>query len=735
MAQNFSSQPRWLIGKEGALKKLYKRASKDSKIKYQPYEDDKGRAIRRIEKFTPLQKESFKLGKKEVNNPKYQEIFNDSVGLVKNASQRSVTPQLQPYLDRSTQDPTQNINQYMNPYNRQVTEEIGRLGSRNLLENILPNVRDKFINAGQYGSSGHQDLTNRAIRDTQEGVSRAQGEALQSGFNNALQTSVGQQERNLQAGSLFGQNEGRDIERQLVGGEALQQIGNKQQDQRLQSTGFLNQLGGQQQNQGQQGRNIEYQNFQNQANHPFFQTARLNEITRGLPVNTQQFSSNYTPTPPQPSAYTQGAGLLAGGIGAYLNRPPQYAHGGHVEEEGAMEVAVPPPMDFTIPEPIHHELPRVGHLRHYAEGGAVPKNPIQLGVNDAMDTSEIQEMRNHARKLQQPQGDPFWGAVSRAGFALAASKNPNTLGAVGEAGQAGLDEYNAQNVQQGNREHGAAKILSLIDKTKRWQQEKDRTHELSLNKFEHQKAHDSQVAGIHAGQLGLQKEMFEHEKQYLKGPNGMIFKVGKGEKGEETLTPLEGQGNAMGTDLEYTKAKSKHEAKSDVEKGDEISKKGNEAYKEIKSIDDMISTLPSAKPGVGFKLRKGMVNTLDSWGVDTKGLELGDAPSMNRLQKGLTNLALKTAKSLSTKPTNFDLETIIEGLPQGEYSPKTVSTLLKVLRVEKEYDYEKKKAKDGWEKTEGSLRARDAYGKTFDEAYDDYADRWIWPQLKAINAK
>jgi hypothetical protein len=75
-----------------------------------------------------------------------------------------------PYLQAAGQSSAQNIGQYMNPYNEQVTNRIAQLGARNLSENILPSISSDFIKAGGYGSTRQRDLVGRAARDTQEAI-------------------------------------------------------------------------------------------------------------------------------------------------------------------------------------------------------------------------------------------------------------------------------------------------------------------------------------------------------------------------------------------------------------------------------------------------------------------------------------------------------------------------------------------------------------------------------------
>jgi hypothetical protein len=95
-----------------------------------------------------------------------------------------------PYLQAAGQSSAQNIGQYMNPYNEQVTNRIAQLGARNLSENILPSISSDFIKAGGYGSTRQRDLVGRAARDTQEAILGQQAQALQAGYGQGLGASA-----------------------------------------------------------------------------------------------------------------------------------------------------------------------------------------------------------------------------------------------------------------------------------------------------------------------------------------------------------------------------------------------------------------------------------------------------------------------------------------------------------------------------------------------------------------
>ena len=505
---SFQGTPEWYGGKTGILKDLVERAEAQSRQRYEPYEKN-GRPLARISPFTPLQKTGFNLAEQEATNPLYSRLYRQAAQNIGGAGGARVAPEIEPYLRQGTEavQPYNDVQNYMNPYQDQIVNQIATLGNRNLQENVLPRVNQQFIGAGQYGATGHQNLMNRALRDNQEAISQAQGQALHGGYNTALQTSLaaqtGQRERALGAGELSGRTMGRDIERQLAGGEALSSLANQQQQAGLRGAATIGQLGAQQQQQGQNELNTAYQQFQEERAFPQQQVGRLNEIIRGLPVNTSGYSQGITPQAPQASPWSQGAGLLAGATGLLNQRPQGYATGGHVKNASQ-------------------------NYRHYAEGGNI--SPIQQGANHAIDTAELQELRGHAQRLQQPQSDPFWAGVTRAGFNLAANRQPGAIANLGQAANEGLNEYQGQMAAQDQRGLQSAKIMEMIDTTKRLQAERNRNHAMKQQEFGEKQRQFGLNHGVHEGNLSLAREKFEHEKKlYEEGLKGNKGKEGKKE--------------------------------------------------------------------------------------------------------------------------------------------------------------------------------------------------------------
>jgi hypothetical protein len=654
MVETFHGTPDWYGGSEGIIKKLVERARDESLSRYRPYGGE------RIAPFTPMQKSGFRLAEDEVNNPRYNRLYGESANAIRNALGENISDTISPYLQGATANPTANIDQYMNPYTDRVVDQIATLGNRNLQENILPSVQNKFINAGQYGSTGHQNFTNRAVRDTAEGIAQAQGEALQGGYNTALQTSVGQQERKLQAGQLAGSTANQDVRNKLVGSDALQNLASNQQTQGLRGATVLGQLGGQQQQQAQNQANTAYQEYQNERNFPLFQTARLNEIVRGLPVNTQQFGSSAGPQAPQASPWTQGAGLLASAAGAFNQRPPGFAKGGSIKKLSA--------------------------YRHYAEGGRSTPNPIQAGVNDAMDTAELKSMRDEATRLQTPQVDPFWAAIARGGASIAANRQPGALAALGQGMQEGLSEYQGQLKNQDNRGLQSAKIMNLIDNTRRLQAERDRTHQLNLEKFGQHKKEFGLTHGLAQEKWKAEKEKINQEKNLIKGPGGMMYEIGE-KDGKRFAIPLEG--------MDFTPPKTKAEIDHSKKINEEAKKNYEKRIKSNAKITETLENLEKSNKEIGTGEIEGFISNIPLLGKPVasaiKSLR-GGQTAIDRMKMGSNDLVSEQFKSLPAKAQSVAHHgTLKAGKPDEHYTFSANEANINEKKEEQKREVEKAK--------------------------------------------
>jgi hypothetical protein len=265
-----------------------------------------------------------------------------------------------PYITNAAQSCASNVQNYMNPYNQAVTDQIAKMGARNLTENLLPNVSDQFIRAGQFGSSRMGEFGGRALRDTQESILDRQQQALQQGYTQALGASQADLGRLAQIGSTAGSLAGQQQQALASMGSQLGNLTSQEQQnlanigaqygslglqggaQQLSALGqmsdiakmqqglstadaaALQSVGAERQALQQRGFDLAYQDFLDQRNFPQQQVNAMSTTLRGLPpaaIPTAGTQGGYTtqfaasPLSQVASAFSLGQGInrLTGG--------------------------------------------------------------------------------------------------------------------------------------------------------------------------------------------------------------------------------------------------------------------------------------------------------------------------------------------------------------------------------------------------------------------------------------
>jgi hypothetical protein len=143
-----------------------------------------------------------------------------------------------PFLQQAGRSSVPYIQDFMNPYTQNVTDQIAKLGARNLSENLLPSVSDSFIKAGQFGGTRMGEFGSRALRDTQDSILGQQSTALQQGYGQALGAAQNEATRLGQLASTAG-NLGQQQQQAYL--TAAQQTGSltAQQAQQLAALGQM----------------------------------------------------------------------------------------------------------------------------------------------------------------------------------------------------------------------------------------------------------------------------------------------------------------------------------------------------------------------------------------------------------------------------------------------------------------------------------------------------------------
>ena len=171
-----------------------------------------------------------------------------------------------PYLQAAGQTSASQVGQYMSPYQQGVLDVIAKQGARNLSENLLPQVSDAFIKAGQFGSNRMGEFGSRAVRDTQEAILNQQSQAAQQGYSQSLQAAQADLSRQGQLAGTVGSISGADLSRILQGGAQYGNLGQTMGQLTGQQMAQLTNLG---QTQGQ----LTSQQMQNLGNLAQAQTA------------------------------------------------------------------------------------------------------------------------------------------------------------------------------------------------------------------------------------------------------------------------------------------------------------------------------------------------------------------------------------------------------------------------------------------------------------------------------
>lgn len=251
-----------------------------------------------------------------------QNLITNSVG----AYNPAVSGAISGTQNLAGQTSVDNISTYMNPYTQNVTDQIAKLGARNLSENLLPAVSDQFIRAGQFGSTGMGTFGGRALRDTQESILVNQANALNTGYTQALGTSQA------------------DLTRQQGALQQTADLAKMKQGLSTADAAALESVGTAQQVQQQRGLDVAYQDFQNQVAYPQSKINDMSATIRGLPpsaIPTAGTTSGYSTTyAPSPLSTIAGAYATYQGLTKARGGVVGYAEGGAVSGDDDLHASV-----------------------------------------------------------------------------------------------------------------------------------------------------------------------------------------------------------------------------------------------------------------------------------------------------------------------------------------------------------------------------------------------------------
>jgi len=92
------------------------------------------------------------------------------------------------------------VQNYMNPYQSNVVDEMGRLSNLNVQRNILPALKAAGVSTGGLGSSRMANVTGQTLADIQAALTGQQYGALSQGYKDALSAAQTDLSRGVSAG-------------------------------------------------------------------------------------------------------------------------------------------------------------------------------------------------------------------------------------------------------------------------------------------------------------------------------------------------------------------------------------------------------------------------------------------------------------------------------------------------------------------------------------------------------
>jgi len=104
-------------------------------------------------------------------------------------------------LNQGVQGADQLVGNYMNPYTRDVVDQIRAANQQNIQQNLSPGLTAGAVGAGQFGSQRGANALAMGISNADIGALTAQTGALQSGYTEALKAAQQQRLNQLAAGA------------------------------------------------------------------------------------------------------------------------------------------------------------------------------------------------------------------------------------------------------------------------------------------------------------------------------------------------------------------------------------------------------------------------------------------------------------------------------------------------------------------------------------------------------
>ena len=121
------------------------------------------------------------------------------------------------------------IQNYMNPYQHNVVDEMGRLQQQNIQRNVMPALNAAGAGSGGFGSRRQAQATGQTLADMQANLTGQQQGALATGYNQAMASAQTDLSRALQSGQSLGTLGAQQNQLAQTGLQNLSTLGGQQQ--------------------------------------------------------------------------------------------------------------------------------------------------------------------------------------------------------------------------------------------------------------------------------------------------------------------------------------------------------------------------------------------------------------------------------------------------------------------------------------------------------------------------
>lgn len=98
----------------------------------------------------------------------------------------------------------QGIQSMLNPYTKNVVDEMARLSNQNVSRNLIPQLKGAFVGSGGLGGQRYANATGQTLADVQSGLTGQQQGALSTGYTQALNAALANAQQKTQAAQVQG---------------------------------------------------------------------------------------------------------------------------------------------------------------------------------------------------------------------------------------------------------------------------------------------------------------------------------------------------------------------------------------------------------------------------------------------------------------------------------------------------------------------------------------------------